>query len=131
MKKTPVVSSLGITWIFFSIGILSAVAFRFLIILHHLNPAMVRPVWYAGIIGYTLFFLFRYRISLKRKKAVNDYRLLDKVTNGEPFEGDTREAAKYLFNSISRSKEDINYLVIFILSIITVLIDLAIIYGRR
>jgi hypothetical protein len=117
--------------LFFAIGIISAFAFRFLIIFHHISPNLVRPVWYIGIIGYTLFFFYRYEISRKRKRAVNDFRLLDKLSGDECLKGEAREAAKYLCNSVTKSKEDINYLVIFVLSIATVIIDLVLTYSRR
>ena len=131
MQKTFKMASPAVMWTFFSIGILSAFAFRFLIVFHHINPSMIRPVWYMGVGGYTLFFFYRYEISRKRKNAVNSCRLLDKISQGKCLEGQDREAAEYLFKSITRSKEDINYLAIFILSIVTVLIDIALIFGRN
>lgn len=118
-------------WIFFSIGILSAFAFRFIIVFHHINPEMVRTVWYIGVAGYTLFFFYRYEISRKRKKAINDFQLLSKISGGECLHGDDRKAAEYLFRSITKSKEDINYFVIFVLSVLTVIIDLILTYGGR
>lgn len=112
-------------WTFFSLGILSSLAFRVLIVFHHIDPGMVRPVWYAGVAGYTFFFFYRYGISKKRKKAVTDFGLLEKISSGECLSGDDRKAAEYLFRSITKSKEHINYLVIFILSLVAVGIDLA------
>ena len=64
---------------FFVIGLLSAIAFRAIIVFQHLEPSWVRPVWYAGIVGYIFFFLYRYRITKKRKKAIDDFELIDKV----------------------------------------------------
>jgi hypothetical protein len=83
-----------------------------------------------GVGGYTMFFFYRYEISRKRKIAVNSCQLLDKISRGQCLEGQDREAAEYLFRSITRSKEDINYLAIFVLSIVAVLIDLALTFGR-
>jgi lipid-A-disaccharide synthase-like uncharacterized protein len=130
MEKTFKMVSPAVMWTFFSIGILSAFAFRFLIVFHHIRPDMVRLVWYMGVGGYTMFFFYRYEISRKRKIAVNSCQLLDKISRGQCLEGQDREAAEYLFRSITRSKEDINYLAIFVLSIVAVLIDLALTFGR-
>ncbi len=116
-------------WFFFGIGILSALAFRLVIVFHHVDPGMVRSVWYAGVVGYTFFFFYRYSISRKRKRAVKKYCLLDKVSRGDRLEGEDRQAAEYLLRSISRSREDINYLIIFILSVAAVAIDLLLKYG--
>jgi hypothetical protein len=110
---------------------MSAFAFRFIIVFHYIDPALIRPVWYVGVAGYTLFFFFRFEISRKRKKAINNFHLLEKISAGQCLEGEDREAAKYLFTSISKSKEDINYLVIFALSVITVAIDLILKFWSR
>ena len=118
-------------WAFFPIGILSAIALRFLIVFYHINPSMMRPVWYVGVVGYTLFFLYRYSISRKRKRAVVEFRLMEKVSRGERLEGPSQKAAEYLFKSVVKSKEDINYLVIFVLSIGTIFIDLMLQSGNK
>ena len=56
-----------------------AIAFRAIIVLQHLEPSWVRPVWYTGTAGYVLFFLYRYHITRKRKKAVEDFQLIEKI----------------------------------------------------
>ena len=48
---------------FFVMGLLSALAFRAIIVLIRVEPAWVRPVWYVGITGYLLFFLYRYNFN--------------------------------------------------------------------
>jgi len=59
-----------IIYFFLVLGLLSAVAFRLLTIVGFFKPALVRPIWYAGVIGYILFFAYRFYISEKRKKAI-------------------------------------------------------------
>ena len=103
---------------FFSLGLLSAIAFRAIIVFQHLEPSWVRPVWYMGIIGYILFFLYRFTITKKRKKAVSDFGLLEKVENNTPLTEEDREALTYLLSSITVSPEDMNYIIIFLLSIL-------------
>ena len=131
MKSPPRISPPPVMWVFFSVGLLSAIAFRFLIVFYHTKAEMVRPVWYIGIFGYTLFFFYRYGISRKRKRAVNEFRLLEKISDGECLKDNDREAAKYLFRSIIKSKEDVNYLVIFVLSIAAIFIDLILQAGGK
>lgn len=120
----------GIMRSFFFLGVFSALAFRLLIVFHHINPVMVRPVWYTGVLGYTVFFLYRYEISKKRKKAVKDFSLLEKISEGKCLHGESQKAAEYLLRSITSSREDVNYLVIFVLSILAVLLDIAFTYTR-
>ena len=48
---------------FFVLGLLSSVAFRAIILFQKFNPGWVRPIWNFGVIGYMLFFMYRYSIS--------------------------------------------------------------------
>ena len=106
---------------FMIIGLVSAISFRALTIIHDLKPEWMRGVWYFGVIGYILFFAYRYYISIKRKKAISQNRLLEKVKSGELNEDD-RELINYVLASIMKSKENINYLFIFALSAATLLL---------
>lgn len=110
---------------FFAVGILSAVAFRAIIIVQHVEPRWIRPVWYIGTAGYFLFFLYRYRIARKRKKAIADYRLMEKVRANACLDEEDREVVLYLLSSLSSSREDLNYAIIFVLSILAILADIA------
>lgn len=110
--------------LFFIIGLLSAVAFRLLIVFQHIRPEFFRSVWYFGVIGYMFFFLYRYVISEKRKKAIGEYDLIAKLESGEKLSHEDREIAIYLFFSIKKSRENLNYLFIFVLSGIAVFMDI-------
>jgi hypothetical protein len=109
---------------FFLIGLISAIAFRSIIVFQRLEPAWVRPVWYIGVMGYMGFFFYRYAITKKRKHAIRDYELIEKIRVNASLTKDDRDVVIYLLSSVKKSHEDINYLVIFVLSIIAVLIDL-------
>ena len=107
------------------IGILSALAFRSLLILDQTLPSLVLPVWYFGVIGYFFFFLYRYWISAKRKRAIEEFRLIEKVEAGQCLQGQDREVLIYLLSSIKVSREHINYYTIFALSILAIMVDMA------
>ncbi len=109
---------------FFILGLASAIAFRAIIVFQRLEPEWVRPVWYMGTAGYFLFFLYRYKITKKRKKAIEDFRLEEKIKADVSLQVEDREVLLYLLSSIRYSLEDINYAIIFIFSIIAVMADL-------
>ncbi len=108
---------------FMVIGLVSAISFRTLTIVHALRPEWMRGIWYFGVIGYILFFAYRYYISIKRKRAIAENRLQEKVTNGA-LSDDDRELINYVLASIMKSKENINYLFIFAMSIIAIVVDI-------
>lgn len=114
--------------LFFIIGILSAIAFRIIIVFNNINPQWVRPVWYIGVIGYIFFFLYRYYISYKRKRTIKEYNLIEKLQTDDILSKEDRKMLEYLVSSIKKSRENINYLFIFVLSVIAVCIDLLFIF---
>ena len=114
----------SVSYGFFVLGLLSAVAFRAIIIFQHLEPSWVRPVWYVGTGGYFFFFIYRYEIAKKRKRAVEAFQLIEKLKANACLQDEDREVVLYLLGSVKNSPEDINYAVIFVLSIIAIIADL-------
>jgi len=108
---------------FFILGLLSAIAFRSIIVFQGIEPLWIRPVWYIGTIGYFLFFLYRYNISKKRKRAVEKFQLIEKLGTNACLTEKDREVVLYLLSSIKFSLEDINYAIIFLLSVLAVIAD--------
>ncbi len=124
MSAVPKIIPKPVITAFFIIGVLSSVAFRVIIILQKLRPGWVRPVWYFGVLGYMLFFIYRYYISQRRKRVIHRSGIITKLQQATALTPDDRQAALYLLSSIQKSPEDWNYLAIFILSIIAIAIDL-------
>lgn len=123
-KHTPHIVPRYLIYGFFVVGLISAIAFRSIIIFQHVEPRWVRPVWYIGTFGYFIFFLYRYLITIKRKKAIRDYRLIQKVQENACLTDEDRQVVAYLLSSIRSSLEDLNYAIIFILSTIAIIADL-------
>ena len=75
---------------FFLLGLLSSVAFRAIILLQKYEPGWVRPVWYFGVLGYMLFFMYRYYISQRRKHTISHFNIIEKIHTGEALSGEDR-----------------------------------------
>lgn len=119
-----------VIYLFLVIGLISAIAFRILTLLNATHPALVRPVWYAGVIGYIIFFAYRFYISEKRKKTILDNNLIEKIAGEARLSENDRELLQYLMSSIVKSKENINYLFIFVLSLLAIALDFFISHYR-
>ncbi len=131
MKHMPHTVPSAVINLFFVIGLLSALCFRILIIFTHTHQELFRPVWYIGIIGYILFFLYRYAISEKRKKAIREYDLIAKLEKDLCLSEEDREVVVYLLQSIKKSRENINYLFIFALSVLAVTADIILLLNGK
>ena len=127
-KRHPEVSSRFMIYGAFSLGLATAIAVRALIVLDHVQPSWVRPVWYFAVLGNFLFFFYRYQITDKRKKAVKNHRLIEKLSTRQELTEDDRVVLTYLLTSIKKSPEHLNYLIIFVFSILAIAMDLAIVY---
>lgn len=124
MPTVPKTVPSFVVYLFLIIGLLSAVAFRLVTIINTFIPSLLRPVWYFGVIGYIFFFAYRYHISEKRKAAIRANRLLEKIQAQAEITGEDRALIAYVLSSIMKSKENLNYLFIFILSIAAVGVDI-------
>lgn len=116
---------------FFILGLISAFAFRIIIVLQRLEPEWVRPVWYIAVSGYLLFFLYRYEISRKRKRAVREFHLIEKLKANACLQDEEREVLIYLLTSIKVSLEDLNYAIIFLLSLAAIAADIILLLLQR
>ncbi len=123
MPITPKIVPKPVIITFFLLGLLSSLAFRAIILFQKFNPNWVRPVWYFGVIGYMLFFMYRYRISSRRKRTIRQTNIIEKLGAGQTLSAEDREAALYLLNSIHKSPEDWNYMAIFVLSVAAIALD--------
>lgn len=129
--KSPQTLPIWVINLFFLIGLLSAIAFRVLIVVQHLRPELFRLVWYGGIIGYVIFFSYRYFISSKRRNAIAHYGLIEKLRENVCLTDGDRDVVVYLLSSIAKSRENLNYLIIFVLSLLAVIADqLFVFFGR-
>jgi len=109
--------------LFFYLGMISALLFRSTIIANHFNPVIGRTFWYIAVTGYIFFFGYRFYISKKRRRVIKEKQLLLKVDQTDLSKED-KESLNYLLSSLSKSKEMINYIFIFILSIVAVMMDI-------
>jgi len=78
-NEKPTIASPYKIYGYFLLGLSTAIAFRALIVLDHVQPGWVRPVWYFGVLGNFVFFLYRFRVTERRKKVVKEFQLIEKV----------------------------------------------------
>ena len=113
---------------YFILGLATAIAFRALIVIDHIQPTWVRPVWYFGVLGNFVFFLYRFRVSARRKKAVNEFQLIENILSFYPLTAIDQEVLIYILRSIKLSPENINYLIIFLFSLLAIGLDISLSY---
>jgi len=118
------------TWVinfFFYTGLVSATLFRIIIFLNRIDLTWARMAWYIGVLGYILFFGYRYYITRKRRAAIRNYDLLLKLAASD-MEETAKNELSYILNSLLKSREMVNYIYIFVTSALAVVIDMALVF---
>ena len=127
-KEKPSIAPAYKIYVYFILGLATAIAFRPLIVIDHIQPTWVRPVWYFGVLGNFVFFFYRFKVSVRRKRAVSEFQLIEKIQSGDSLSPTDQEVIIYILRSIKLSPENINYLVIFLFSLIAIGLDVVLSY---
>lgn len=110
------------SWIFFIVGLVATVAIRVVTVLIHLNPIYAKVAWYIGVGGFFIFFVYKFRISQERSKNISQRNLVDKISQQKELSKDDYDLIGTILCGLSSKKERINYIFIFGLSAIALLL---------
>jgi len=113
-----------IAWIFIIIGLISTVAIRVVTILMNFSELYGKISWYIGVIGFILFFLYKYKVFKQRADYIDQIKLIEKITNNDPLSSDEREGILIILCNIRSNKERINFFFIFVASFMSLLLAL-------
>lgn len=117
----PKVQPKALRVFFFWIGLFSTVAYRMIIFFSHSSPQWLQIAWYSGTIGYIIYFVHRYQIALRRERVIQKYQLATKVPLLKELNAQEQQAMSYVFSSLSTTREQLNYIAIFVLSTVALL----------
>jgi hypothetical protein len=107
-------------WIFFIIGLAATVSIRIMAVLMHFNTIYAKLAWYIGIIGFFIFFLYKFRVSSARSRVIAQQNLVEKINSKKTLSDEDYAVMNAILCGLSSRKEQINYMVIFGLSAITI-----------
>ena len=110
------------SWIFFIIGIIATIAIRVVTVLVHVNPVYSKIAWYVGVGGFFAFFVYKFRINKSRSRVITDRKLLEKVKDRKTLKDEDYNLIAAILCSLNSRKETINYIFIFGLSAIAILL---------
>jgi len=111
-----------LSWVFFVIGLIATIAIRAVTILVHISPVYGQIAWYLGVLGFFLFFVYKFRVDHARYQLIKNSRLMEKISQAEGIKKADLEAIGSVLCALSSNKDRINYFVIFVSSAIALLI---------
>jgi hypothetical protein len=111
-----------VSWFFFVIGLLATLAIRVVTVLMHMNEIYGKVAWYVGVVGFLLFFLYKFNINRQRAGIISEKKLLQKVKNQQQLAGEDYNLIGAILCDLSSNKERINYFFIFGLSAVVLVV---------
>ena len=110
------------SWFFFIIGLIATVAIRVVTVLIDVNPIYGKVAWYIGVGGFFTFFVYKFKVNQTRAKFINQQKLVDKIAHQEQLTKEDYSLISSILCGLSSNKERINYLFIFGLSAIALIL---------
>ena len=108
--------------IFFIIGLIAVIAVRAVTILEHVKPVYGKMAWYVGVLGFFLYFAYKYKVDNDRSHIISSRNLKSKVLHGGEIDKEDRDAIGAVLCALGSKKDRVNYLIIFISSAIVLVI---------
>lgn len=112
------------SWIFFIIGLIATVAIRVVTVLMHVNPVYGKIAWYIGVSGFFLFFVYKFKVNHTRSRFIEQNNLVHKFHNQEQLTEEDYNVIGSILCALSSKKERLNYIFIFGLSAIALILAL-------
>jgi len=113
-----------ISWIFVIIGLVSTVAIRIVTLLMNWDPLYGKIAWYIGVIGFTIFFIYKYKVFASRSEIIDKHNLVDKISRKQALTDNDYEVIGTILCKIRSNKERINFFFIFLASAIALVLAL-------
>ncbi|MDW8055934.1 MAG: hypothetical protein RMJ13_04430 [Elusimicrobiota bacterium] len=111
--------------VFFIIGLIATISIRAIgVVANIVGEIGTKILWYIGVVGFLLFFIYKYNIEKRRRKIIFENAILEKISINSELEQKDKEVLGSLICSLISTKDAINYFVIFFTSAISLVIAL-------
>jgi len=111
-----------VSWIFFIIGLIATMAIRAVTILANIDPMYAKIAWYFGVFGFLLFFIYKFRVNQSRSDLIDRRNIMQKLIQKNRLTDEDYNFVSSIFCALRSKKERINYLFIFALSAIALIL---------
>lgn len=118
------------SWLIFIIGLVATIAMRIVTVLMHVNPVYGKISWYAGVGGFFVFFIYKFKITQARSRLVEEHNILEKINQQRQLSAGDYKLISGIICSLTTKKERINYFFIFGLSAVALILAIYIDFFR-
>ena len=109
------------SWIFFIIGLLATVSVRMVTLFMDSNILYSKILWYIGVVGFFIFFLYKFQVETNRAKLIKEKDLMNKIRENKGLREEEYGFISNILCGLSSNKDRINYIFIFGSSVLALL----------
>ena len=95
---------------------------RVVTVLMHMNSTYGKMAWYIGVGGFFVFFVYKFRVNQARSRAITQSSLVDKINYKKELVEEDYNLIGAILCGLSSKKERINYVFIFALSALALIL---------
>jgi hypothetical protein len=106
----------AVSWVFLFIGLIATLAVRLVNLVTVLGPFWPKFMWYVGVAGFFLYFLYKFRQDMRVRQELKRSGIAEKLSRRETLTEKDYALAHAVLCRLKSRKDIINYLVIFISS---------------
>ncbi len=111
-------------WLIIAIGIIATIAVRIVTVLMAIGPIYGKVAWYVGVVGFLIFFFYKYRMFDARAKLIDSKNLIERINRKDTLSDSDLEIISVILCNTRSSAERINFFFIFASSFVALIIAL-------
>ena len=104
------------SWILFFVALVAVISLRAVNLVLDTNPIFAKALWYVGVLGFLIFFVYKFRYDQILHRELDKTELIDKLLHKKELTEHDREVLGTIVCKLSSKKDKINYFFIFISS---------------
>jgi len=124
--KEPMVS-----WVLFFIALIAVISLRAVNLALDINPIFAKALWYTGIVGFFIFFVYKFRYDQILHRELDKTGLKDKLLYKKELSEHDREILGTIICKLSSKKDKINYFFIFVSSALALMLAIYMDFIKR
>ena len=103
-------------WVLFFIALIAVISLRAVNLVLDANPFFAKTLWYVGVIGFFIFFVYKFRYDQILHRELDKTGLKDKLLYKKELTEHDKDILGTIVCKLSSKKDKINYFFIFIVS---------------
>jgi len=102
------------SWVFFFLALLATISIRFMNIALDFSVIAAKILWYTGVIGFLLFFLYKFNYDNMLQKELRKIKLTERLLGRESLSEHDYDILATILCKLSSKKDKINYFFILL-----------------